>query len=92
MDKILSVRGLSRVKPPLIEFHMTRLNGNHHRADGDTLRLTFLLVRMGSFAKSWGLWLYGRSGACVCLQVTFPRTRGLVFPKTWSWPKGRGRS
>ena len=67
---------------PKFEFRL--LDGNHHGPEFSTLRSTWQLVRMGSYAKSWTLYVYRADGRAHYLNVTFPRWIG-------SWPEGDKR-
>lgn len=41
-----------------IKFSVIRLDGNYHGPGHSTLRRTWQIVRMGSYAKTWTLYIY----------------------------------
>lgn len=59
------------------------LDANYHGPGGTTLRRTVSLVRMGSYAKFWTLYVYRADGRAHMLGVMFPRWLG-------EWPKSAG--
>lgn len=66
-----------------VSFDTNTLDGNHHGPDGATLRSGFKVVRMGSYAKIWSLYIYRRDGRAHRLTIAFPRWRG-------PWPESAG--
>ena len=52
------------------------LCNNHHGPDHATLCNTWQVVRMGSYAKSWTLYVYRKDGRAHALNITFPRWLG----------------
>ena len=62
-------------KMPLIKFARWTLDGNYHGANQEPLRWTASIVQMGAHCQSWTLYLYAGSGACIGLNVAFPRWR-----------------
>lgn len=59
------------------------LKGNHHGPDHTTLRRTWQIVRMGSYAKYWRLYVYRGDGRAHYLDLCFPNWLG-------SWPGTAG--
>ena len=59
-----------------INFSVIRLDGNHHGPGRSTLRRTWQIVRMQSYAKMWTLYLYRGDGRTIGLMVCFPRWLG----------------
>ena len=52
------------------------LDSNYHGPKMSTLRNTCKVVRMGSYAKSWTIYIYRNDGRAHALNFTFPRWRG----------------
>ena len=66
----------------MITIRTGTLDSNHHGRPGfTTLRNTWQIVRMGSYAKCWTLYVYRRDGRAHMVTITFPRWLG-------EWPKG----
>lgn len=65
----------------LIKLDTFRLDNNYHGPAETTLRSTWQIVRMESYAKMWTLYIYRADGSTIGLTVAFPRWRG-------PWPKG----
>lgn len=61
---------------PWIRVRSYTLSSNHHGPKHDTLRNTWQVVRMGSYAKSWTLYIYRKDGRAHALNITFPRWLG----------------
>lgn len=59
------------------------LDCNHHGPSHETLRRTAQIVRMGSYAKMWTLYVYRGNGRTHCFEVCFPQWRG-------PWPESAG--
>lgn len=72
-----------------IKFRLWTLDSNSHgRPWPTTLKATWQIVRMGSYAKIWTLYIYGRMGKVYALTVTFPLWRG-PWPEKCSEPEPR---
>ena len=73
----------------LVHFRVgTQLDGNYHGPGGEPLTSTFLLLRMGSYAKSWGLWIYNREGRARLFELVIPMWRDARI-NLWRYsPKG----
>lgn len=69
----------------LIRFEVGTLDCNYHGPNGTTLRRTWRIVRMDSYAKCWTLYIYRGDGRAHRLMVTFPRWIG-------PWPRDTGES
>ena len=69
MEKIL-------IRLPWMHVRTYTINSNHHGPGSTTLRRTWQIVRMGSYAKSWTLYVYRGDGRAHYLNVTFPKWRG----------------
>lgn len=67
----------------LISFDADTLDGNHHGPNSTILRSGFKIVRMGSYAKMWSLYIYRRDGRAHRITVAFPRWLG-------PWPESAG--
>lgn len=59
-----------------VKFEVGTLDGNHHGPDFTTLRRTWQIVRMGSYAKCWTLYVYRNDGRAHRFMVTFPHWLG----------------
>lgn len=64
----------------LVKLKLSTLSSNHHGHEFTTLRRTWQLVRMDSYAKSWTLYVYRGDGRAHAIRLTFPRWIG-------EWPK-----
>jgi len=60
------------------------LDTNFHGSKSTTLRNTWQVVRMGSYAKSWTLYIYRGDARAHALNITFPRWLG-------PWPEKHSR-
>lgn len=56
---------------------------NYHGPDHSTLRRAWKIVRMGSYAKTWKLYVYRGDGSWMGFSVCFPKWRG-------PWPESAG--
>ena len=70
-----------------IRFRFDRSDINYHGPNRATRVLTARIVRMGSYAKTWSLYLYGPKGGWLRLEVCFPRWRGPWPDSTGSEPR-----
>lgn len=59
------------------------LDSNSHGPKFTTLRNTWQIVRMDSYAKTWTLYVYRSDGRAHQLMLSFPRWLG-------PWPKEKG--
>lgn len=64
----------------IVKFSFSTLPSNHHGPAFATLRNTWQIVRMGSYAKMWTLYVYRSDGRAHAIGLAFPRWRG-------PWPK-----
>jgi hypothetical protein len=63
-----------------IRLRVSTLTNNHHGPHFTPLRRTWQIVRMGSYAKCWSLYVYRSDGRAIRFEVCFPRWLG-------EWPK-----
>ena len=63
--------------------HTGTLARNSHGPKFTTLRNTWQIVRMGSYAKMWTLYVYRSDGRAHQLMIAFPRWLG-------EWPNETG--
>lgn len=66
-----------------MQLRFRTLDRNYHGPNHETLRRTAQIVRMGSYAKMWALYVYRGDGSTRCFEVCFPRWLG-------PWPKSAG--
>lgn len=74
---------LKRFVRKIVQFEFRKSDINYHGPDMTTLRRTWQIVRMGSYAKTWSLYVYAENGSYKAYRICFPFWRG-------PWPKSAG--
>jgi len=77
------INTLKRYVRKIVQFRFDANDMNWHGPKATTLRSTWQIVRMGSYAKTWRLYVYHVDGSWTAFEICFPFWRG-------PWPKSAG--